>query len=229
MGEIGAYYQCYNRDQCVDFVLSNFRKYYDKSSIVLVCDGGNDYEEISKKYNCQYFYETKSNTEKNLIFKDRSSVIKFIYRLKKYIELIKEEFFIILEDDVYIMNEISMSELKYDINGCNTNENLHQNLMVKINSKNGFFIGACGGSILKKDFFRSTFKDMSVIKKDIEEYCDLVPQNHWASDRIISYLCYKYGGIIGQYNGFCETWHGDFEERLKKNDIEVLHQYKFLY
>jgi hypothetical protein len=68
MGEIGAYYQCYKRDNCVDFVLNNYRKFYNDSTVILVCDGGSDHINVSKKYNCKYFYEQKIDTQKNLLF-----------------------------------------------------------------------------------------------------------------------------------------------------------------
>lgn len=231
MGEmISAYYQCYKRDKCVDFVLNNYRFFYPIETIVLICDGGNDYSKIAEKYNCEYFYEQKINTKDNLIFNDKNSAFLFIKRLINKIHLIKTKYFIILEDDVYIKNKINESDLKYEINGCNYNEFLNKNIQYILNEKTDkFHYGGCGGSVLDTDFFKYIFENPITVQNDVYEYCELSPKQEWASDRILSYLCLKYNGTIGQYSGFCEAWYPNLNERLTKNSIQVLHQYKNLY
>lgn len=230
MGKIGAYYQCYKRNNCVDFVLNNYRKFYSDSSVILVCDGGNDHTDLSNKYNCKYFYDQKIGTQKNLLFNDVDSIFTFFERMSKYINLIDEDFFILLEDDVYIMNEISYDDLKYDINGCNFGETLDTRLnhLLKT-SESRYYLGACGGSILRTSFFKEIFSNMDSVRDDIKKYCYLTDSNRWASDQIITFLCWKYNGTIGQYNGFCETWYDDYNKRKDDGSIEVLHQYKELY
>ena len=156
---IGAYYQCFNQDKSLNFVLTNYRKFYNNTNIVLVCDGGSDYSSEALKYNCHYHYEKKINTEKNLIFKSIDSTFTFFERLGKFINEIDEDFFIILEDDVLIMNKITISHLQFDINGCNVNEFLSENINNDLKNYNKnynldkFYFGGCGGSILKTIFF----------------------------------------------------------------------------
>lgn len=230
---IGAYYQCYKRDEALKFVLDNYRKIYPSTTLIMVNDGGNDFTEISKNYNANYFYEIKAETEKNLIFKNPESAVVFIQRLSNYIHLINEDFFILLEDDVFVINDVPLNELKNDINGCNFNEFLSVKVSKHLENfrtdVNKFYFGACGGSILRTDFFKKILSNFKQIKFDVFQYCLLADNSEWASDRILSYLCWKYNGTIGQYDGFCETWYPDLDNRFKLNNIQVLHQYKNLY
>ena len=236
MEEIGAYYQCYNRKESTNFVLKNFRLHYPTSNCVLICDGGLDFSKASKEYNCFYLYENRIANVKNLVFNDPKYLFEFINRMAKYIKKIQEDFFMILEDDVFVMSNTNISDLIYDINGCNFGEFLDKSLYNLIKDKNpnkiyekGLFSGACGGSILRNSFFIEHLSNNESLGNDIIEYCKNSNQNNWASDRFLSYLCWKYGGNIGQYKGFCETWYQDYNIRMKNKDIEVLHQYKDLY
>ena len=234
MGKIGAYYQCYKREKSLLFVLENYRKIYPTDDLVLVCDGGNDYSAISEKYGFKYFHKEKVKTEKNLIFNDLVGITEFILRLREGIDFISSDFFIMLEDDVYVINETELNDLIFDINGCNFQENIGEsviNLIRKYNPDlgiNNFYIGGCGGSILRTSFFKKILNLESLVY-DIQEYCNSVSKELWASDRLLTYLCYKNKGTIGNYKGFCETWHNDYNKRYLEGTIEVLHQYKEKY
>lgn len=230
MEQIGAYYQCYRNKKSLDFVLKNYRKYYPKNSIVLVCDGGDDFTEESYKYSCNYLYDQKIETEKNLIFKNINSAKRFIERLSLNIHHISENFFILLEDDVYVISAIK-SDLNNDINGCNKNEffsaeisNLINNKRMRSNQK--VYYGAFGGCILKTSFFKDILADTNKIHSDLKEYFEKSNRAEWASDKILTYLCLINNGTIGHYSGLAETWYPDIEERMNSNSVEVLHQYK---
>jgi hypothetical protein len=234
MGKIGAYYQCYKREEALLFVMENYRSIYTDSDSVLVCDGGNDYSSVAQKYGFVYFHKEKVRTEKNLIFNDLSGITEFILRLKEGINFINAEFFIMLEDDVYVMKKTRLEDLSFDINGCNFQENIGESVIKLIEKYNQgignkkFPIGGCGGSILRTSFFKEILEAES-LTSDIREYCNLVPKDLWASDRLLTYLCYKNKGTVGNYEGFCETWHNDYNKRNLDGTIEVLHQYKEKY
>ena len=236
MAEISAYYQCYKNHKALDFVLSKFRNFYPESEVALVCDGGEDFSKKAEQYKCMYTYESKLNTESNLVFNNLNSFKTFIFRIKKYTSNFKSKYLLLLEDDVIVYNKISENDLVYDINGCNFNEFFnfnHQSLLKQYNSNlktdDKIFFGGCGGSILNLDFFRKIFNNEERLNKDIEEFFNYAEPQNCASDRGLSYICLKNQGTIGQYKGFCETWHRDYEVRKQNNLIEVLHQYKDLY
>ena len=230
MEKIGAYYQCYKNRKSLNFVLSNYRRYYPDCNVVLVCDGGDDFTEESIKYECKYIHDSKIETEKNLIFKSIESARIFIDRLSKNIHHISENFFILLEDDVYIMDHIKC-DLLNDINGCNTGEFFSESISSVINERSGtpnsmVYYGSFGGCILRTNFFKELFKNKEKIKEDIEVYFKKSNMTEWASDKILTFLCLINGGKIGAYEGLCETWYPDIEKRLEANSVEILHQYK---
>lgn len=232
--QIGAYYQCFKNKQSLNFVLNNFRKIYPESNIVLVNDGGDDFLEESIKYNCNYIFDKKLNTKKNLIFEDLQSIKNFIKRISSNIYLIKEDFFILLEDDVFVIKQIE-SELKFDVNGCNKNEFFSKKLSDVIKSKNknikddNIFYGSFGGCVLRTHFFKDIFKNTEKIDYYIQIFYENSNLSDCASDKILSYLCLINNGTIGHYDGLCETWYPDYKERYDLNNIEVLHQYKIYY
>jgi hypothetical protein len=230
MEKIGAYYQCYKNRKSLNFVLDNYRKHYPQGNVVLVCDGGDDFTEESIRYRCNYIHDKKIETEKNLIFKGPDSAKKFIHRISENIHLIHEEFFILLEDDVYIMNRIE-SDLLNDINGCNENEFFSESISKIINearcdSNRKVYYGSFGGCILRTTFFKRILMENIKLYSDLDVYFKNSGPSEWASDKLLTYLCLVNGGTIGHYSGLCETWYHDLEMRLKTNSVEVLHQYK---
>ena len=233
---IGAYYQCYKRRPALRFVLESYRAIYPGSSIVLVADGGLDFTSEATEFNCHYFYEDKLDVAGNLVFNNVESTATYVRRLAKYIHSIDEEFFILLEDDVLVLKEVSIKDLKFDINGCNKNEFLSPGAAMMLRRYNAklldwpqVYYGACGGCVLRTSFFKEILEDDDRLMYDIKEYCLVSDQQLWASDGILSYMCWKHGGSIGEYRGFCETWYPDVAARLESNDVEVLHQYKEFY
>jgi len=230
MEQIGAYYQCFKNRKSLNFVLDNYRKHYPKTNVVLVCDGGDDFTEESIKYQCNYIHDVKIETEKNLIFKGPDSAKKFIGRIAKNIHLIAEDFFILLEDDVYVMRTIK-SNLANDINGCNEDEFFSEGISNIINKRNNshkvsVYYGSFGGCVLRTSFFKKILSEENYIAADLEKYFENSNSSEWASDKILTYLCLMNGGTIGHYSGLCETWYPDLEKRINSNSVEVLHQYK---
>jgi len=233
MEKIGAYYQCYKNRKSLNFVLDNYRRNYPETSIVLICDGGEDFTEESLKYGCSYIHDEKIETWKNLIFKGLDSAKKFITRISNNIDLIGEDFFILLEDDVYVIREIK-SKLENDINGCNTNEFFSDRISDIIKTKNPnirgrVYYGSFGGCILRTSFFKDILKNKDKFESDLEIYIQNSIPTEWASDKILTYLCLINGGTIGHYDGLAETWYPNLEEKLESKSVEVLHQYKEYY
>lgn len=248
---LGAYYQAYRRPNCVNFVLNNFRNYYPNSPIHLVSDGGNDFSDLARKYNCVYSYE-----ENLTCFHGKNDGVRYNYpqkwfndpegkknSLKKYVKRIGNhtknmnvDYFLLLEDDVYVMNKTNLDELKYQINGNNPHHSFPVEVSNYLANTNFLSYGGCGGCIFDRLFFDKVINQNTNLDNEIETYCNLTSkyvddgnQNWWGSDAILSFLCFLHKGTIGNYNGFCEVWHHDYSIRKQDNRIEVLHQYKEKY
>jgi hypothetical protein len=229
---IAGYYQAYKKPQCVSFVLKNFRIHYPKSTIVLISDGGDDFKNLSNQYNCTYFYENNlsNNDNKNLsdnYFYNPLILINYLNRIKKSLSFFKEKYFMILEDDVYVHKKTKFHSLKNDMNGSNLNESLPKNICNNLNKEFPLPYSGCGGCILNTKFFKDILTDKNIIF-GVNEYCRLTNER-WASDTILSYMCLKNGGSIGDWKGFGEYWEPFIQNELNNGTIEVLHQYKVLY
>jgi signal peptidase I len=231
MNDITAYYQCYKNKKALIYVLDSFKKKYPDSNIILVNDGGDDFEDIANHYKCDYFYEKKSQTTKNALYFTENSIFDYINNIRKHILTINTPYVILLEDDVVVVKKITMNDLKYDINGCNHSTRIEDSVFNLIKKENieliDRFYGGCGGCILNTNFFKKVFHNKEKLKLDLNEF--ILNSKTYASDYILSYLCLRNNGTIGQYPGFCETWHQDYQNRILNNSIEVLHQFKNLY
>jgi hypothetical protein len=228
--KIGAYYQCHSNRTALDFVLKNYRRHYPDSTLVMVCDGGDDFSREAATYNSVYIHDRKINTESNLVFRDLDSLKRFVERLADNIHHITEDYFMMLEDDVYVMKRVT-TEMLWDINGCNINEFFSDGTSALIQKYNPFvpsrpFYGCFGGSILKTEFFKRVLQDKLVTNSFITQYHAKSIPTDLASDKILSFLCLVNGGKIGHYDSICETWYPDINNRLERGQVEVLHKYK---
>ena len=52
--QFGAIYQVYKNNKATRFALENFRRCFPHNPIVLISDGGNDFSDIAKEFDCGY-------------------------------------------------------------------------------------------------------------------------------------------------------------------------------
>lgn len=237
---IGAYYQCHKRPKAFLEVIKSFRSIYPKSDVYIISDNGYDYRIISNKFNCNFqkLEDQTSSNGRQAVFSNSDAMIDWMIRLYNSARNIKEDYIIILEDDVLIFNKIK--NLNFDLNGINKNENIGEELTQFLKKKNksipknikNYYFGGCGGAIIKKDFIINNFKPEN-FKKIVEELEKHIKGKHagtYFSDFWLTIFILYYGGTIGQYDDYCEKWYGDYW--LRKNilkNISVLHQEKKYY
>jgi hypothetical protein len=265
--ELAAFYQCHRNKRAFTHSLASFRRHYPhvkaieestnekvvshfvESNYLYIINNGGDTElkEIAKSYYSNYYeYSNKFNTRilvctsstpKELAIKYLST---WLLRINDCLKIVPPscKFLLNLEDDVFVMNSVTIDDLKYDINGCNTNavfiSNRINEYIIECNPSmrwKKIFYGGCGGCIFRVDFFRSVLGDEEKVRKYLELFCDLggLETEQFASDAVISFITYINGGTIGQFPGFCETHHANYFERQNNNSIEVLHQFKSFY
>ncbi len=239
---IGAYYQCHRRRKAVEFALFTYRMNYPSTSLVMVCDGGEDFSDLASRHGAIYHHEERlcnvaAGREGPIAltqeyFSSPDVLYAFVERLSRHLPQIKEDYFMILEDDVFVMKPTATQDLSFCVNGFNPNESLPALICKSHFGKKRMPYGACGGSILKTSFFRQVLSanNISNVRSHIDRFCLLDSKREkWASDAILSSITYAFKGDIGQYNGFCEMWYPDLGQRLKSNSIEVLHHFKTHY
>jgi hypothetical protein len=235
---IGAFYQCYKNPKAVISAISSFRKFYPESDIFLVSDNGFDYSNLAKKYNCFYKHETKkTGNEKTIMAKDAKTFLVWLNRFKESLYKIKEDYIMMMEDDVLTMGKID-EELFYDMNGiCEPKTYLGFRMTQFLKTKNRYLplfsfrhpYSCYGGTIIKKSAALKYLNNEENIIKILEKY-ERKPIPYYASDKWMTLIMLYNGASIGPYNGYCETRSPIYIERLNiKKDIKILHQYKEIY
>ena len=228
MQSLGAYYQCHKNAASFVRTIKSFKKYYPESDVVVVNDGGYNYEEFCRDNNIHYSYIEKTNTAKDaLIFNNCDSSITFLENLYNGFKHIKQSHILLLEDDVRVLRRHTLP-FSNTINGCNKNEKL-RGILEELLRRRGYngplHYGACGGCIIDKHFFEAIdFNEIKQLIYSIKDYLGT-----FASDVLLSLIALYFGGTIDDYDEFAELWFKDIDSRLTGNRIAFLHQYKVDY
>jgi len=210
----------------------HFRNVYKDTLIEMVNDGGDPgIEIIAKQYHAQYRLETRSSSNTALFFNSSAAATSLVERILSTALSSNADWVLLLEDDVHIVKEISLDSLQHDLIGDYPRTHLPDHIIEVVERHKGSELldahyGCCGGCILRGRFLRRLLKHSSW-RQRIEELCTL--ESPIASDVMWSSLVLMNDGSIGSYPGFAEKWYPDYEERLQKGTIEVLHQEKSFY
>jgi len=233
IGGIGYYYI---QPKATYEIIKNFRYFYPLNSLVMINDGGK--EEISDI--ATMFQAVYHPYVKNIGFGSNSDdiqiIVEWIERFFRALEYIKEEYFIILEDDVLILQEIDVFKIKGDMFGYNPNALLPEKVtdyLKQYNSKikdTRIWYTGCGGCIMKKETFKNISKQNW--KEELLTYAELSKRNNkneqswYFQDCSLSFLCWRYGGTIEQNDEWGELNTQEGINKLRENRLTILHQYK---
>lgn len=226
LGAIGYYY---NKPKHTEFVLHNFKNYYPNTSIVVINDGGSpELKNIAEHFQAKYIETTNLGFGDNL--DDIEIMILWLERFFKAVEFIKEPYFIIMEDDVFITKYINLDSIMGEIYGLNENAKLPEKVTDYLKNYNNnitnthvVYSGA-GGCILKTDFFKSIAKEDW--KTEIYTYAKLTKrfskteQSWYFNDCCLSFLCFRYGGNIIQNPEFI-----DLHVHPYRKDAAIIHHH----
>jgi hypothetical protein len=218
-----AFYQCYKQKKSFTNALQSFRDHYPNSTVYIINDGGDaTHAEQARQFNCIYVYrEDQTGHENTTWFQTISELRTWIYGLRDAIKTFKNKWFILLEDDVRVMQPVALDKLEYDVNGCNFDVKLDDSLceyVAKYHDRPSYY-GGFGGTIYRTEFFRKILND-SNLEQHLEEFAKR-RSYPLASDTVVTFLTYLYGGHIGPYEGYFETWYKNYTgEKI------VIHKFK---
>lgn len=227
---LGGYFQCYKNPTSFLRAIQSFRTVYPNSTIVVNNDGGHDYSIFCKNNSIPYTYYPKevihrpvSSTGSVLTFSVLTPIYNFIHRMWLSFPQYKETHLILLEDDVRILRHHT-APFKFTINGLNTRTLLREPLIHILENKgyNGtFHYGGCGGCVFDKTFLEQIpFADVDVLLKS------LPPLTSYNADELLTCIALYFGGSIGTYPEFIETWYPNSKQLCDEGKIAFLHQYK---
>lgn len=222
---LAAFYQCHKQPRSFLLCLESFRKFYPDSSIYVVNDGGYDYSHYCRRIGADYSYVTRVSSNDLLVFSSKATALTYLKRLWDSFSTFSESHVILLEDDVRVLRHHTLP-FGHSINGCNHNVHLPVAMVEKLRQRGyggPLFYGACGGCVLDKEFFAS------IPFAEVERLLDETPLQEFYSDQLTSFIALYFGGTIGDYNEFYETFYADAIARLVADEVAFLHQYKYDY
>ena len=171
-----VHHQAHKNKIATEEVIKSFRNYHPNDPYVIWSDCGDDYTDISQKYNTDYYY---SDFNVGYIYYGKESAYELYDRIRKSCELYKDKTHILwMEDDVIIKGEIYIpNEVEYYgmPNIGNYWLELHEYLCEKYNVNPNFnFWSTPGGAIMPTDTFVNKF---DILEKFIDEDYDYIYKN----------------------------------------------------
>jgi hypothetical protein len=233
---IGAFLQCFKQPKSTIKTIQSFQQTYPGNTMVIISDGGYDYSDLCKKLNCIYIHEARMGTDIGVVTNKRENLIVWLDRLRTAAEIIQEDYIMILEDDVRVLKPVK--NIRYTLNGINREVWIGKKMTSFLKSKGAaiparytnYYFGGCGGSIIRRQFILDNFHDLEPVIQELEQYLDDAFRGQYVSDYWLSLLTLYFGGTLGQYKGFCETWYLSFPIRqYVLQNITTLHFDKTLH
>uniref|UniRef100_A0A6C0DNT0 Glycosyltransferase 2-like domain-containing protein n=1 Tax=viral metagenome TaxID=1070528 RepID=A0A6C0DNT0_9ZZZZ len=227
---IGAYYQCHKNPYATFHCLFSFRSHYPDSTIVLISDNGYDYSEMAKCFNCIYIHDNSNakfiSTHQDIISGSHiENMNRLIERVKTAFILIKEDYVIWLEDDVFVRNKIQ-EQFHYDLNGfCPNMFSRFTILKLKENypflEEKEYRYSGHGGSVFKKQSLLESFENKTRVEELLRDWLE-IGFYELCQDVFFSLLLTLNKKNVGPYMG-----HQDFF--IENMIVAVQHQYKNFY
>ncbi len=201
----GAFYQCYRQPRAFIESCTLYREVYPTGTLVIVNDAGDNFLQASKYFNADSYITNsfQSGNGKTTCLNDLEKIKLFVFNFIRAAKMMKEEFFMLLEDDVSVLRPISAKIGGYDIVGNNNNTaRFNEGTMKLLKSKGALttksqnmYMG-CGGSLFRSAFW-SSLRDSGddLLTSQLIEFAAL-NDGVYHSDIVLAYLCLANHGTI---------------------------------
>ena len=229
MIEFGVFYQVYNNERAVRFVLDNFRNHFPNNPVVLISDGGDNFSNVADEYNCKFFMR------ENIFGDSVNNYPKFPYNAYRTIEWWKrqkltceetgQDYVMIMEDDVLVKDTFTLDST-FQLKGVRVGNRFTGRMSHDVRDLTGdeaSLYGMCGGSIYNAKTFLSIYDDViNDIRNNMDRMMEEDPDSYnmlGAVDANITYHFAKRG-----YKYEVAPWLGEVREG--RFDLPVIHQWK---
>lgn len=228
---IGGYYQCYKQELAFVKTCQTFREVYPNQSLVIVSDNGNDYRKYADEYHATY-WQNKNRSGNGITNQLTSTSLArlFITNFLKGARLMKEKYFVLLEDDVRVMRPVAIHNPSHDIIGNNTPGAAFPENVARYLKTHGFRVTdfqGCGGSLFRTDFWKN-IPDDEVLHAQIVQFGKLTG-DQYHSDQLLPFLCLLRSGTIANGQDLYSTEFSDRKSRDGVFSTAILHQFKVYY
>ena len=213
---LAAYFQCYKSPCATVEVIRHFRKAYPDSTVYLLSDNGYDYSELAKEYNCIYEHSTIVHGGYPT-FNRHEDVLLFMWRFKRALDHIKEEWIMLLEDDVKVFAALDESKFLATMNGTRAGNFMYKSeWMDEIRKQNPTvedqpLYSGWGGTVLNVPFFRKALA--TDFYTPIHDLWVNKNARLYVTDLALSFVCFLNGGTTGPLAEHREN--GDYNPTAK--------------
>lgn len=214
---LAAYFQCYKSPYATVEVIRHFRKAYPDSTVYLLSDNGYDYSELAKEYNCIYEHSTIVHGGGFPTFKRHEDILLFLWRMKRAFDSMKEEWMIILEDDVKVFAALDESKFIATMNGTRDGNFMYKSeWMDEIRKQNPTvedqpLYSGWGGTVLNVPFFKKALA--TDFYTPIHDLWVNKNARLYVTDLALSFVCFLNGGTTGPLAEHREN--GDYNPTAK--------------
>lgn len=226
--DLGFFYQTYDMPQTADKMLEKLRIHYPSNPIYIISDGGENFEAVANKYNCQYEYINDNISfggDKWVAHADKieeTSIYKFLKRMQRAMISMGVNWMMKFEDDVLINGKLTLENIGL-LNGIsNVKNKFTDKVQTMINKKDCYFNHG-GGSIIHVPTFLYLIDHLEEFMPTLQtlSYHDNRILKH--DDVTIAILFYLAG-----YETFDHPEIQNYPDYDKEN-TKIIHNYKKYY
>lgn len=239
---VDALHLVYKNKVASEAAIASFRKYNPNSTYVVICDGGDDYSDICRKYQCVYIHSPINIGYPSEGYGYRKQqMMEYLRRFSSAVTLCKSDHVLIMEDDVCVINNIIVppNMEMFVTENCKQNY-IHPVIIDAIQSLTGKkdidnHYGLGGGGIFKRKTFENIYSVFSAIMdSQFEKLQEIYPTIGWTD--CINSIAMMMAGAKHEFNPQVHElsrWgmdhskinYDDVEERLC-DKYSILHHYK---
>jgi hypothetical protein len=230
--EVAAIYVFYRRPKSFHHAVRAFRTAYPASTLVMVCDDGCfDYSAAAKRVGAVYKGQPHrlSMKKHGAFYVGPDEALNVIRAYRDAVNLIKEPYYVQLEDDVYVLQRIK-TPLLGNINGMARDKSIvggaEEYIVRHVPNPPYLYLGGFGGCVYETAFWKRIL-NLPTIEDEVRDL--YAKADNYGVDYIMSSLLWRFNGTMYDWPGYIENFREESQERLARGEIEVLHGYKHLY
>jgi hypothetical protein len=197
--------------------------------MVLICDEGcYDYSQAARKAGAVYKGDSHrlSMKKHGAFYVGPDEALNVIRAYKDAVNLIKEPYYVQLEDDVYVLQR-AKSPLKGHINGMAKDKSIvggaEEYILRHQPNPPYLYLGGFGGCVYETAFWKRILNLPTIEQEILDLY---TKADNYGVDYIMSSLLWRFNGTMYDWPGYIESFREDSPERIARSEIDILHGFK---
>jgi len=239
--KFGCFHTVYENKRATEFILEQFRKYHPEEPYTICCDGGVDYSDLARKYDCNYVHSYMRIGRRNSghpsgvygFTKDES--LHWIHMFREaaiHVRNYGGSHMIMMEDDVLTQGEVKVDPdwqcAGFDVPGNKISPSLLEYIRQRYGATpNVDWYGAGGGSIFNINTFLDNYHQIyDFIDFEFEFILNKLDYRFGWLDLYMQIAYFVLGKDYSINTNLTEVWK---TPDYKNTDFSLVHAYKELY